>query len=133
MPPSSMKVGLVFRIWDTTVEPAEFKYNIIIGINSEHVGTIYINTKTSYGELTKGAQASNFLIEQSDYEFLKRDSFADCTTIIKRVKSEVNNLLQGSAVSCVSELAPKVISGILDTIKRSKDLTRAEKLVFGLT
>ena len=95
---SDLKIGTVIDIRDPYSYDDKHKYSIIVGISEDEftIATVFINSEINPTAINSpGLVALQYGIKQTDYNFLKRDSFVDCSKITDRIQltflNEINN------------------------------------------
>lgn len=125
------EIGTVIRFIVPDTVPPKIKYCIVVGTTSQEVATIFINTEIRFKELPE-LQGLQFPLSTEVCPFLKYNSFADCSIIMERSKSELNNILQQNPGRKEKSIPAKQISEIMNILKRSKTISSSEKKKFGI-
>ncbi|HMH32137.1 MAG TPA: hypothetical protein VK543_03855 [Puia sp.] len=130
------KVGTVIRIFAEEARPnPKVKYVIIVGSSSDSVGFIFINSEVNPNHLNSAnLQALHYPIVHTECPYLDEDeSYADCSEIFERPKSDLNTLLQKEPGRIQKPpLTAERIESILDIIRRAKTIPPADKKKFGI-
>lgn len=117
-----MVTGEVINIFDTDLVEPKVKRCIIVGQDSECVGTIYINTDKR--KLPHTLQGSQLPLETKHCPFIDYDCFADCSFIQLRVKSKLNEILQRDPKRIIGIVPGDIMRNILQTLANSDTIDR---------
>lgn len=80
-----MKIGDVIRIFDNNINPPKVKYIIIVGVSSQELATIYINTESRTNPLSSPElQGLQYPLLPKDCTPLRYESVADWATIYQK-------------------------------------------------
>ncbi|MEJ7830714.1 MAG: hypothetical protein WKF91_21070 [Segetibacter sp.] len=128
-----MKIGNVIRIPVQDTIPPKVKYLIVVGVTSESLATIFINSELKPLHLSSiELQSLQFPLSSTVCTFLKKDSFADCSDIADRNKAEINIMLQKDPGRNEGAIPMDIMGKIIVTIKKAKSITVAIKKKYNL-
>ena len=129
----NLKAGTVIRIFSLDVDKPKVKWIIIVAGNSDAIATIFINTETRLTDLTGSLQALQLPLSKEKCSFLKHDSYADCSDLREKSKSEINRLLQKEPGRKEGEIPQDIMQEILAALKRAKSISPILKKKYGLS
>lgn len=107
------------------------KMFVVVGVDEDYIyGGLLINSNPNKGEQAKNCAflSEQHLIRRVDYEFLRYDSFIDCTQIKEIKRSELWKCLSdqlGSLNSCDKD-------AIMEILSNTDSLSTKEKKRFGI-
>lgn len=128
-----MVVGEVIRIPVEDTNPPKVKYLIIIGVNPECIGTIFINSDYRPQNFNSPIlQNLHFPLSLDTCPFLSHDSFADCSEIRVRPKDSINQILQRDPHRKVGTIPGAQLVNLISIITRARTISPQLKRLFNL-
>lgn len=108
------------------------KYFIIAGKNDTTIAGVIINTEINKNfAWNETLQKLHIKIKQEEHQFLKYDSYIDCS---KLQKKEINSIFQSIIKNpniVVGNVTDDLLKQIKETIKNAPTISKKEKINFG--
>lgn len=107
------------------------KMFVVVGVDEDYIyGGLLINSNPNRGEQAKNCDflCEQHLIRHIDYEFLRYDSFIDCTQIKLIKKTEITKCLSAQ-VGCLNSVD---IDEVFALLRKTESLSTKEKKRFGI-
>lgn len=128
-----MKFANVIRVVVQETVPPKVKYLIIVGVTSDSLATVFINSEVKPHHLSSPElQALQFPLNPGTCSFLKHQSFVDCSEIAERDKSAINIILQKEPGRNEGAIPQEIMVKITATLKKAKSIPNALKKKFNL-
>lgn len=118
-----LKIGRVFRFFDSKSRPQKMKRSIIVGFTEDRteVATVFINTPKQKTYSSADLMALQFVVEPNDgRRYIKHESHIDCSDLIQRstpgLLQDLNNknaLEPGDYIGDVNKRDMKEITRLL--------------------
>jgi len=127
-------IGTVIKLHVTDTTPPKTKYFIIVGFSNDKVSlaAIYINSNinenVNYCDTLKQLQ---IIVPQNDHSFLKWDSYADCSKINEKNRSDIERACNEKSDICVGCIVPEKLTEIITTIRHATTIKGKVKNKFG--
>lgn len=87
---TDLQIGTIVDIRDPYSADEKHKYNIIVGISDDrfYVATVFINSLVNTNAINSpDLVALQYEIKKDRYQFLKYNSYVDCSRLIDRIQS----------------------------------------------
>lgn len=131
----NLKIGAVIRLFVTDTNPPKQKLLILIGQSFDklYFATVFINSEINPNVFrTQELKDLNFLLKASEKNYLKHDSFADCSGIAKRPIDWLQQTLTDYPAAVIGQLSAADLREIHTRIKAARTISVAIKKLFGL-
>lgn len=108
-------------------ESFRFKFIVVLGFDDDSIicGGVVINSKINQN-VSELIRRYHFKIYQKDYDFLKHDSFVNCSSLVRIKKESV------SESKCVGRLNESDLECSLESVKECPNIPKALLKQFGL-
>ncbi len=108
------------------------KYFVIIGVSEENVaGFFFINSHIHPVVFNKQDQLDmQYVMKQSDYPFLRYDSYLCATNIITRTRQELAESINSGNTSKIGMMHDAHINEVLEMVRNSRLFSNIEKRNF---
>ncbi len=126
-------VGAVVYYYQINTTPPKDKYCIIIGISAcgEKIGVVYINTN-GYAP-TPYLMGFQIPILQSEYSWLRYNSYIDSSILIEKNKNEIDDHIQRSVEAYYKgEISSDLINQIKGNLGISRRMSPALRAKYGI-
>ncbi|MHA8057172.1 hypothetical protein [Aquirufa nivalisilvae] len=130
----SLKVGSVIKLFVKDTIPPKEKRFIIVGISPDKLvlATIFINTDINYFiQSTPELVNLQIKLESEGREYLDTDSHIDCSKLVERGYSEIENILFNKPDAIIGTLSEEDYFIIKSALISSKGIKGKHKKKFG--
>jgi hypothetical protein len=124
---SDLKVGTIVHFFDEESYQPKPKYSVIVGLSGDsyNLATVFINTNIKSEHLNSPELAKlHYKISCKRYSnFLKDDSFVDCSDLKHRQKTSFLEALNSPSGKIVGNLATDDLENVLNMILASDTIS----------
>ena len=117
-----MNIGAVIRLRAEDIRNPKIKKFIIVGSTNASFAIIFINSNIQPQNLGQ-LQGLQLPLSTDTCPFLDHNSYADCSDVRERDKSQLNNILQKEPGRKEGDIPADVLKKIIEIIKKAKTLS----------
>jgi hypothetical protein len=131
----SIKVGAVIRKFVTNTTPPKEKRFIVVGLSDDSIAlaVVYINTEINPFIATRpDLKSLQFELKRKNRLILNYDSFVDCTKIFEFKFTDIQTHLSNNPQELLGEIDAYEHLNIVQFLRKSKQISKAELRKFGL-
>ncbi|TXD56907.1 hypothetical protein ES044_16060 [Polaribacter sp. IC066] len=132
---TSLDKGTVLRMFVNDTTPPKTKIFIVLGLHDNKValGTLFINSKINDTiNFSVELQALQYKLYLSDYAFLDKDSFVDCSNIQQRDNKNILQKINEDNSLVVGRLNQDTFEDVRKAIISAETIRGKHKKRFGL-
>lgn len=119
---ADLRVGVLVHFFDNASHNPKPKFSVIVGISDDafFLGTVFVNTEINVRHINSPElEKLHYKLSQKRYsDFLKHDSYVDCSDVKHRVQTSFLNDLNYSG-EIVGSLATDDLKNVLNLIESS--------------
>ncbi|WP_142685954.1 hypothetical protein [Chitinophaga polysaccharea] len=116
------EIGAILKLYVEDTTPPKVKLCLIVGSCSDKIAVVYINSEVNPNFLPADLQGLHCPITKKDCDKLSYESYADCSDIFEKDKSELNTLLQKEPGRKLCKLSNDRITMILGVLQRARTI-----------
>lgn len=127
-----MHVGDVIRIFAEDSIPPRVKYIVVVGVTPETLATVFINSEPRPQYLSAPLQSLQVSVTPEHCPVLDYESYADCSDMKERSKSEINTLIQKEPGRNHGQLPQPKTDMIVAAVRRARSIAVGLKKKYNL-
>ncbi|MGL5892918.1 MAG: hypothetical protein ACRC3B_23710 [Bacteroidia bacterium] len=130
-----MEIGTVIKVFLSETKPPKEKRLIIIGESFDKLllATVFINSEININVFrTQELRDLNVLLEAQHRNYLRHDSYVDCSKIFVRNKETISTIITNDPSRILGTITQEDYLLLRNKIKTAKTISAAKKKEFGL-